>query len=260
MARHRSGRIRRGARRCADQHPGDACRRIRREAAPWRSSRRGRRYAYNPRVLDLVRQLPRGTVYDRKGLPLATEAPGVIDAARQAYQRLGVSLDRSCPSPSERCYPLGGRAFHLLGDERTRVNWSAPNTSYVERDSENRLRGFDDRATPTQTSDSSGRPMWTIRRDYRDLVSLLRHRYEPGHPAVVALRRQAHDVRLTIDAGLQVRVTSIIASYAMKSAGRAAAIVLDPDTGELLASASYPWPDMGTSKSDADNAEAVSDS
>jgi cell division protein FtsW (lipid II flippase) len=220
----------------------------------------GRRYAYNPRVIDLVRQLPRGTVYDRRGLPLATEERSVIDAARQAYQRLGVSLDRTCPTPAERCYPLGGRAFHLLGDERTRVNWSAPNTSYVERDSENRLRGFDDRATTTQTSDLSGRPMWTIRRDYRDLVPLLRHRHEPGHPAVVALGRQARDVRLTIDAGLQIRVTSIVASYAKKSAGRAAAIVLDPDTGELLASASYPWPDLGTSGSDADNVEAASDS
>jgi len=219
----------------------------------------GRRYAYNPRILDLVRQLPRGTVYDRRGLPLATEDPGVIDAARQGYQRLGVSLEKTCPTPSERCYPLGGRAFHLLGDERTRVNWSAANTSYVERDSENRLRGFDDRAATTQTRDTSGRAMWTIRRDYRDLVPLLRHRYEPDHPAVVALHRQAHDVRLTIDAGLQLRVTSIVASYARKSGGRAAAIVLDPDTGELLASASYPWPDAGTPESDADNAEGASD-
>jgi cell division protein FtsW (lipid II flippase) len=220
----------------------------------------GRRYAYNPRVLDLVRQLPRGTVYDRRGLPLATEDRAVIDAARQAYQRLGVSLDRTCAGLPERCYPLGGRAFHLLGDERTRLNWSAPNTSYVDRDSENRLRGFDDRATTMQTSDSSGRPMWTVRRDYRDLVPLLRHRYEPDHPAVVGLRRQANDVRLTLDAGLQFRVTSIVASYARKSSGRAAAIVLDPDTGELLASASYPWPDVGTSDGDADNGEASSDS
>ena len=220
----------------------------------------GRRYAYNPRVIDLVRQLPRRTVYDRRGLPLATEEQVVIDTARQAYQRLGVSLDRMCPTPSERCYPLGGRAFHLLGDARTRANWSAPNTSYVERDSENRLRGFDDRATTTQTRDSSGRPMWTVRRDYRDLVPLLRHRHEPDHPAVVALRGQAHDVRLTIDAGFQVRVTSIVASYARKAAGRAAAVVLDPDTGELLASASYPWPDVGTSGSDADTAEVAPDS
>ncbi|MEP7310528.1 MAG: FtsW/RodA/SpoVE family cell cycle protein [Acidobacteriota bacterium] len=219
----------------------------------------GRRYAYNPRVLDVVRELPRGTVYDRTGLPLATEQPGVIAAARQAYQRLGVSLDRTCPAPSKRCYPLGGRAFHLLGDERTRANWSAPNTSYVERDSENRLRGFDDRATTMQTNDSSGRPMWTIRRDYRDLVPLLRHRYEPGHPDVAALRRRANDVRLTIDAGLQIRVSSIVASYARKSSGRAAAIVLDPDTGELLASASYPWPDADTPEIETDNPEAAAD-
>src|SRR5258705_6873836 len=102
--------------------------------------------------------------------------------------------------------------------------------------------------------------MWTIRRDYRDLVPLLRHRYEPGHPAVVALRRQMSDVHLTIDAGFQVRVTAIVASYARKSAGKAAAIVLDPDTGELLASASYPWPDMGTSEGDADHAEGTSES
>jgi cell division protein FtsW (lipid II flippase) len=220
----------------------------------------GRRYAYNPRILDLVRQLPRGTVYDRRGLPLATADPAVIDAARQAYQRLGVSLDRTCPDRSERCYPLEGRAFHLLGDERTRVNWSAANTSYVERDSENRLRGFDDRATTMQTIDSSGRSMWTIRRDYRDLVPLLRHRHEPDHPAVVALRSQAHDVRLTIDAGFQLRVTSIVSSYARKSAGRAAAIVIDPDTGELLASASYPWPDVEAPDGEAGNGEAASDS
>jgi len=51
-----------------------------------------------------------------------------------------------------------------------------------------------------------------------------------------------HDVHLTIDANLQLRVAAIVAAYATKAAGKAAAIVLDPDTGELLASASYPWP------------------
>ncbi|MGH9141268.1 MAG: FtsW/RodA/SpoVE family cell cycle protein [Vicinamibacterales bacterium] len=219
----------------------------------------GRRYAYNPRVIDLVRQLPRGTVYDRNGIPLATGNPAVIAAAREAYHRLGVSLDQSCPGLAERCYPLGGRAFHLLGDERTRLNWSAPNTSYVERDSENRLRGFDDRATTTSTSDASGRTMRTVRRDYRDLVPLLRHRYQPAHPDVVALRHQSNDLHLTIDAGLQWRLASIVASYARKSSGRAAAIVLDPDTGELLASASYPWPEAETPDTDGDVAAGAPD-
>ena len=212
----------------------------------------GRRYAYNPRVIELARQLPRGTVYDRRGLPLATQDSTVLDAARPAYQRLGISIERACPNRSERCYPLGGRAFHLLGDERTRVNWSAPNTSYVERDAENRLRGFDDRATVTQTRDSSGAAMLTTRRDYRDLLPLLRHRYEPSDATVVALHQRASDVHLTIDAALQIRVASIVASYAKKSAGRAAAVVLDPDTGDLLASASYPWPDMELSGSEGE--------
>jgi cell division protein FtsW (lipid II flippase) len=199
----------------------------------------GRRYEYNPRVLDIVRQMPRGTVYDRRGLPLATESAGVVAGARQPYLRLGVSLADTCSNPAERCYPLGGRAFHVLGDARTRLNWSAPNTSYVERDAEDRLRGFDDHASAVQTSNVAGRPMLTIRRDYRELVPLLRHRYEP---AVVASRNQPHDVRLTIDANLQLRVASIVADYAKKSGGKAAAVVLDPDSGELLASASYPWP------------------
>jgi peptidoglycan glycosyltransferase len=152
---------------------------------------------------------------------------------------------------------LGGRAFHLLGDARTRVNWSAPNTSYVERDAEDRLRGFDDHAATVHTTDVSGRPMLTVRRDYRELVPALRHRHEPNSAAIARLRSQPRDVRLTIDANLQLRVATIVASYAGRAAGRAAAVVIDPDTGELLASASYPWP---LSSESAMPAEHASDS
>ena len=51
--------------------------------------------------------------------------------------------------PPTRCYPAGPIAFHVLGDAKTRSNWSAANTSYVERDAEDLLRGFDDRARPS---------------------------------------------------------------------------------------------------------------
>ncbi len=226
----------------------------------------GRRFEYNPRVLDIVRLVPRGTIYDRRGVPLATDDQGVLASARQTYAKLGVSLADACPAfaredpprasarlaeapearrrpnPAERCYPLGGRAFHVIGDVRTRINWSAPNTSYIEREAEDRLRGFDDHATTVHTIDSAGRPMLAIRRDYREMVPALRHRYDPNHPAVVRLRNEPHDVRVTVDANLQLAVAAIIASYARAAGGKAAAVVLDPDTGELLASASYPWP------------------
>jgi cell division protein FtsI/penicillin-binding protein 2 len=130
----------------------------------------------------------------------------------------------------------------VLGDARTHVNWSAPNTSYVERDAEDRLRGFADHASTVQTTDTAGRPMLTTRRDYREIVPALRHRYEPNSAAFARLRNRPRDVRLTIDANLQLRVAAIVASYGRKAAGKAAAVVIDPDTGELLASASYPWP------------------
>jgi cell division protein FtsW (lipid II flippase) len=206
----------------------------------------GRRFEYNPRVLDIVRLMPRGTIYDRRGVPLATDDPHVIADARQTYAQLGVSVDDTCPTPGERCYPLGGAAFHLLGDARTRVNWTAPNSSYIERDAESQLRGFDDHAEIVHTTDSAGRSMLTIRRDYRDIVPALRHRYDPTS-AAFARFRQPHDVHLTVDANLQLRVAGIVAVYAQKTAGKAAAVVLDPDSGALLASVSYPWPAPSTS-------------
>jgi cell division protein FtsW (lipid II flippase) len=202
----------------------------------------GRRFEYNPRVLDIIRAMPRGTIYDRRGLPLASDDRRALADARQAYERVGISLASVCPDPDERCYPLGGEAFHVLGDARTATNWSAANTSYVERDADARLRGFDDHASNVKTFDRTGRPMYTIHRDYRELVPVLRHRHRPGHAAVVAFNDRPRDVRLTLDAGLQRRVAAIVAVHARKAKGKAAAVVLDPDTGAVLASVSYPWP------------------
>jgi membrane peptidoglycan carboxypeptidase len=104
-------------------------------------------------------------------------------------------------------------------------------------------RGFDDHATTVQTRDQSGRTTLTVRRDYREVVPLLRHRHDPDHAAARALLSRTRDVHLTVDAHLQFRVAAILANYAQKSAdGKAAAIVIDPDTGDLLAAASYPFP------------------
>ncbi|MEN3337511.1 MAG: hypothetical protein V7647_1187 [Acidobacteriota bacterium] len=217
-----------------------------------------RRFEYNPRIQDIVSQIPRGTIYDRRGLPLATDNARSVAEARAAYGRLGIDVGAVCANPGDRCYPLGGLAFHVLGDARTRVNWTASNTSYVERDAADRLRGFDDHAVNVKTVDAAGRPMYTVYRDYRDLVPILRHRYEPANAAVAAFGSKPRDVRLTLDADLQRRVAAIVADYGRKADGKAAAVVLDPDTGAVLASASYPWPTSsgvpagsGTGASDA---------
>lgn len=208
-----------------------------------------RRYQYNPRVLDVLAQIPRGTVYDRNGLPLATTERSLIESAAAEYKKRGIDIS-ACDKPSERCYPLGAAAFHLLGDLSTRRNWGASNSSYVERDLQDRLRGFDDHAAAVSVADAAGRSAPTMRRDFGALVPLLRHRYRPGSSDVKAFLERTRDVTLTIDGPLQARVARILAKYAERtSAGRAAAVVIDPATGDVLASVSYPLPD---SKTDAE--------
>lgn len=219
----------------------------------------GLRYQYNPRVLEAARLIPRGAVLDRRDVPLAADAR-VVDKARADLARLRLSTRDACPDPTERCYPLGGTTFHLLGDARTRLNWSASNTSYVERDGEDDLRGFDDRAVAVRSKNGISRPA-ALRRDYRDVVPLVRHRWEPAHPDVVAILSRPKDLHLTIDARLQVQVSSILSRLAMgRGTERSAVVVLDAATGEVLASVSHPWPILGADATrEAESPEALLD-
>ena len=204
-----------------------------------------RRFQYNQRVLDVARLIPRGTIFDRQGFPLATTDAAIVARLRDKFADSPLQDRGTCAEPIERCYPLGGASFHLLGDLTTRANWGASNTSYLERDADARLRGFDDHATNVSATDASGRPVAILKRDYRALVPLLRHRHSPNHPDVKRLLNRNRDLHTTVDARLQHRVASILASHAHRSAGgKAAAVVLDSETGHVLAAASYPWPEV----------------
>jgi cell division protein FtsW (lipid II flippase) len=217
-----------------------------------------RRYQYNPRVLDVAAFVPRGTVFDRTGLPLATNDARLLARMRDRYAKAQVPVSATCDVAGERCYPLDGAAVHVLGDARTRRHWTATNTSYVERDLEARLRGFDDHETVVSVPDAAAsRMIPAVKRDYRELVPLLRHRRDPGHPAVQALMGRERDVSLTLDARLQWRVAQILSAYSTRSThGRAAAVVIDPDTGDILASVSYPMPRLVTASPTAADREA----
>ena len=204
-----------------------------------------RRYQYNPRIADVLATIPRGTLFDRRDLPLATSEQALANRARDLYREAGIEGAACTTAVDERCYPLGGTTFHLLGDVRDRRNWTATNTAYVERDAQDDLRGFDDHAATVTVTDTGGQPVAALRRDYRELIPLLRHRYSPEHPDVKAFLDRPRDVRLTIDAPFQASVAKILSKYATHSAsGHAAAVVIDPDTGDLLATSSYPVPNL----------------
>ncbi|HYO80949.1 MAG TPA: FtsW/RodA/SpoVE family cell cycle protein, partial [Bryobacteraceae bacterium] len=202
-----------------------------------------RRYNYNPRLLAIAASIPRGTIFDRNGLPLAASDPAVIAKHRDTYARLGLSTTPRTEE-GDRIYPLGPLAIHVIGDLNTRTNWGARNSSLVERDSIVRLQGFNDRAVVVEVPHPvTGKKTWTVRRDFRELLPLLRHRQQPQHPDVLKVLNRPRDVRTSIDARLQVRAARLLEA-GLKRVGRnrGAALVLHPKTGDLLASVSYPWP------------------
>jgi hypothetical protein len=205
-----------------------------------------RRYQYNPRLTAIARSIPRGSIYDRNGLPLATSDLKIIEEHKQAFTALGVDLAQSVDVMDVRHYPLGAPAVHLLGDLRSRANWGARNSSLLERDAMIRLQGYNDRATVIEVKDPrTGKPTYTVRYDLRELVPLLRHRQQPDHPDVLKVLNRERDVRTSFDARLQLRTARILQSRLQKLGRlKGAAVVIDSQTGDLIASVSYPWPDQ----------------
>ena len=204
----------------------------------------GYRYQYNPRLTTAARTIVRGTIVDRDGLPIASSRPEEIAKFSARYQQLGLDLPEACRTGRERCYPLGSLAFHVLGDATRQTNWAARNASYVEKDFDARLKGFDDRPQTIEvTNRRTGTRHAVVRRDYSELLPLVRHKGNGDHADVRRILARDRNLRVTIDAGLQARTARALQDHTGRAQStHGAAVVIDPGTGDLLASASYPWP------------------
>jgi cell division protein FtsW (lipid II flippase) len=202
--------------------------------------------AYNPRLLAVVRRIPRGSIYDRNGIPVATSRWEELEKRRAAYSELGIDLDRACRKEDTRHYPFGAAMFHVLGDLRTRERWSATNAAFEERVARVRLQGFNDREVLDTVDLRGGKRVSVLRYDYSELVPLLRAHMDPSNEAVRKVMEAPRDLRLTIDARLQLRLTQAFQKHLRalrRSSG--AVVVIHPSSGEVLAAVSLPLPDEG---------------
>ena len=217
-----------------------------------------RDYVYNPRLLVARRELRMGSVYDRNGIPLATSRSEELEASRAVYQELGGG--ETIASSGKRQYPFGPLTFYLLGDLNTRLKWGASNLYNAERRHLSELRGFDNHpkiasvivkkvAHPlvvdgdtTMMEAKHYEPR--IQYDYQALIPLIRHGTRwPSMGRVKALRQGVRDIYLSIDIRLQYAIAQILQAQTPRGK-RAAAVVTDAQTGEVLAAVNYPWPSL----------------
>ncbi|HEY0985906.1 MAG TPA: FtsW/RodA/SpoVE family cell cycle protein [Kofleriaceae bacterium] len=171
----------------------------------------------NPRLVALIERTRRGQILDRTGTPLATSA-----------------------SASSRSYALGAAMGTLLGVWPTRVllpSWA------LERQLDGRLRGYPERTGGPRYRDfdsSAGAMPWPDLRAFVGLLDL----DDAGRDAAIAARDAdlaSRSVRLTIDSKLQTRIAALAAGAVAKHHRlAAAAVVIDVDTGDVLARVQVP--------------------
>lgn len=176
----------------------------------------------NPRLNSLAREIPRGNIFDRNGVLLATSDWNELERRRDQYSKLGISIDTACSRLDSRYYPFGPLTAHILGDLRTGDNFHASNASLIEHDSNTKLQGFS---------------------SYLELAPLIRYRHQPGNPQIAKLMARDRNVTTSLDIRLQMGVAKALADGLAKShKDKGAAVVMDPNNGDVLALVSAPAP------------------
>ena len=179
-----------------------------------------KRPQHNPRLNLLAAEIPRGNIYDRNGVLLATSSWAEVEKRRADYQKLGVSID-SLARLDSRLYPFGPSTSHLIGDLRTGEKFHASNSSLIEHDSNPRLQGY---------------------ANYEDLAPVVRVRHQRDNPLLKDLLSRDRDVHSTIDVRLQLKASEILRARLQASGKKGAIVVMNVQTGDVLAIASYPQP------------------
>ncbi len=166
----------------------------------------------NPYLEQFRRQFPRGRVYSADGELLAVTKPDRNDRVRLRERNRGFLNYVDAHPDADRVYPLGRDGALLIG--WTTQGRFAAKAGSVETAFDALLRGY-----------AEG-----------ELPRLYRNRHNP-----LLSRPRPHDLHLTVDARVQ-RAAHRRLRQAMKSSGGSggAIVVLDANTGQVLAAATEP--------------------
>jgi cell division protein FtsI/penicillin-binding protein 2/cell division protein FtsW (lipid II flippase) len=181
-----------------------------------------KRAQHNPRLNSLAHEIQRGDILDRNGILLATSDWNRVEERRADFEKLKIPVDQNVARLDGRYYPLGQQTVQLLGDWRTGEDFHASNTSFIERDSNNKLQGYT---------------------NLDELAPMIRYRHAPGNAEIARLRNRDRNVRTSIDIRLQLAASEILQQHLAKAhLEHGAIVVMDPATGGLLAMVNAPEP------------------
>ena len=212
-----------------------------------------RMFSYNPRISILMNKLQAGSIYDRSGLILATSQPELIRHQLKKLSAAGLTnynLDSVMHKRPERYYPYDDQMFFWTGDANTDVFSGSVNGYFAEYEHAAELRGFE---TPTTSYNVTAtrfqedrflpraiKDMTVNKKDYSALAPLLMAGI--NSPEVEEFKKRNRDVQLTIDAGLQTNIQQALAADDSIKNNRVSVVIMQAETGDVLASAVYPLP------------------
>lgn len=211
-------------------------------------------YSYNPRIGLLTDELAAGNLYDRSGRLLATSSPDTLRRETPRLKKAGLSpraLQELSTRRFKRYYPFGEHLFYLVGDANTKLFWAQQNGYFAEASHLSDLRGFDNRPRKNNlvtTEYRADRFTEAVSRritlpvyDYSELAPALRAGLDSR--VVEERKNRNRNLHLSVDADLQVTLQNALAQS--EYAGhRISVAVMDAKSGEVLASAMHPLPNL----------------
>jgi len=212
-----------------------------------------RMYSYNPRINILMKRLQAGNLYDRNGRLLASSDIKTVQQQKDSLIALGIApeeIDALSYKRLDRYYPFGAHMFFWTGDANTGIFAGGNNGYFAEYAHAAELRGFPAPIVKYQVSANRYREekflpeteteMTVAKRDFSALTDMLIAGVNSTE--VEAFKKRNRDVTLTMDAALQTKIEVALKEDDSVSSKRVSVVVMEDNTGDVLASASWPLP------------------